>query len=149
LGIRLGWKKKHNKICLFYERYIFHMVIQKAIDSNVKLWSQVCCCHLNYMPFNMVKEYAEAFGISLRNPIEIYIDNRWAITLEKNPMHHEKSKHVNTRHHFIREHVKNKYVELISCKINDQVADIFTKPLKGEAFIILKLMLGMTSLDWV
>jgi hypothetical protein len=43
--------------------------------------------------------------------------------------------------------VNNKYVELISCKINDQVVDIFTKPLKGEAFIILKLMLGMTSLD--
>jgi len=62
-------------------------------------------------------------------------------------MCHEKSKHINTRHHFIREHVKNKYDELISCKINNQDADIFTKPLKGEAFIRLKLILGMTSFD--
>jgi hypothetical protein len=42
---------------------------------------------------------------------------------------------------------KNKEVELISCNTNDQVADIFTKPLKGEIFIRLKFMLGMTSLD--
>jgi hypothetical protein len=43
--------------------------------------------------------------------------------------------------------VKNKEVELISCKINNQVADIFTKPLKGETFIRLKFMFDMTSLD--
>jgi hypothetical protein len=66
--------------------------------------------------------------------------------LAKNPVY-ERSKHIDTRHHFIREHVKNKEVELISCKINDQVADIFTKPLKREIFIRLKFMLGMTSLD--
>jgi hypothetical protein len=44
-GRDFGWKEKHNRICLFYRRYIFHMVIQEAIDSNViKLWSRVCCC---------------------------------------------------------------------------------------------------------
>jgi hypothetical protein len=43
--------------------------------------------------------------------------------------------------------MKNKEVELISCNTNDQVAYIFTKPLKGEIFIRLKFMLGMTSLD--
>jgi len=84
-----------------------------------------------------------------QNPTEIYIDNRSTIALAKNPVYHEWSKHIDTRHHFIREHVKNKEVELVSCKTNDQVADIFTKPLKGETFIIMKFMLGMTSLDWV
>jgi peroxiredoxin family protein len=81
------------------------------------------------------------------NPTEIYIDNRSAIALAKNSVYHEISKHIDTRHHFIREHVKNKEVELISCNTNDQVVDIFTKPLKGEIFIRLKFMLGMTSLD--
>jgi len=81
------------------------------------------------------------------NPTEIYIDNRSAIALSKNSVYHERSKHIDTRHHFIREHMKNKEVELISCNTNDQVAYIFTKPLKGEIFIRLKFMLGMTSLD--
>jgi hypothetical protein len=86
-------------------------------------------------------------GFPQENPIEIYIDNRSAIALAKNPVYHERSKHIDTCHHFIREHVKNKEVELISCKTNDQVAHIFTKSLKGEIFIRLKFMFGMTSLD--
>jgi len=86
-------------------------------------------------------------GFPQESPTKIYIDNRSAIALAKNPVYHERSKHIDTRHHFIREHVKNKEVELISCKTNDQVADIFTKPLKGEIFIRLKFMLDMTSLD--
>ncbi|KAL3609589.1 hypothetical protein D5086_000609 [Populus alba] len=99
-------------------------------------------CHLIWLR-NMLKH----LGFPQENPTEIYIDNRSVITLAKNPVYHERSKHINTRHHFIREHVKNKEVELISCKTNDQVADIFTKPLKGEIFIMLKFMLGMTSLN--
>lgn len=55
-------------------------------------------------------------------------------------------KKINTsiyiRHHFIREHVKNKEIKLISSNINDQVADIFTKLLKIKIFIILKFMLA-------
>jgi hypothetical protein len=99
-------------------------------------------CHLIWLR-NMLKH----LGFPQEDPTEIYIDNRSAIALAKNPVYHERSKHIDTRHHFIREHVKNKEVELISCNTNDQIADIFTKPLKGEIFIRLKFMLGMTSLD--
>ena len=64
-------KEKHNIIYLFYGRYIIHMVIQEAIDSDaIKLWSWVCCCQLSCVPFNMVKEYVEAFGISLTKSYE-------------------------------------------------------------------------------
>jgi hypothetical protein len=99
-------------------------------------------CHFIWLR-NMLKH----LGFSQEDPIEIYINNRSAIALAKNPVYHERSKHIDTRHYFIREHIKNKEVKLISCKTNDQIADIFTKPLKGEIFIRLKFMLGMTSLD--
>ena len=99
-------------------------------------------CHFIWLR-NMLKH----LGFSQEDPIEIYINNRSAIALAKNSMYHERSKHIDTRHYFIREHIKNKEVKLISCKTNDQIADIFTKPLKGEIFIRLKFMLGMTSLD--
>jgi hypothetical protein len=64
-------------------------------------------------------------------------------------MYHERSKHINTHHHFIREDVKNKKVEVIPYKTNDQIVDIFTRSLKWETFIRLKFMLSMASLDWV
>ncbi|KAF7130737.1 hypothetical protein RHSIM_Rhsim10G0062000 [Rhododendron simsii] len=79
-------------------------------------------------------------------PTKIYVDNRSAIALAKNPTYHERSKHIDTHYHFIREHVKAKEVELVSCRTNDQAADIFTKPLKHEAFVEMKTMLGMKNL---
>jgi hypothetical protein len=86
-------------------------------------------------------------GFPQENSTEIYVDNRSGIALTKNSEYHERSKHIDTHHHFIREHVKNKEIKLISCKANDQVADIFSKPLKEKTFIKMKFMLGMTSLD--
>ncbi|MBE2321243.1 Ty1/Copia family ribonuclease HI, partial [Solirubrobacter sp. CPCC 204708] len=88
-------------------------------------------------------------GILPDNPTEIYIDNRSAIALAKNPVYHERSKHIDTRYHFIREHVKNKEVELISCRTYDQLADIFTKPLKHDIFSKLKMLLGMKTKNQV
>ena len=38
-----------------------------------------------------------------------------------------------------------KEVEVLSCKINDQAADIFTKPLKHDVFIRQKVLLGMVK----
>ena len=82
-------------------------------------------------------------GFQQENPTEVYIDNRSAIALAKNPVYHDRSKHIDTRFHFIREHVKNQEVELVSCRTYDQIADIFTKPLKHDVFTRLKTMLGM------
>ena len=69
-------------------------------------------CHLIWL-INMLKH----LGFPQENPIEIYIDNQSGIALTKNPGYHKRSKHIDTHHHFIREHLKNEEVELISCKI--------------------------------
>jgi hypothetical protein len=97
-------------------------------------------CHAIWLR-NVLKH----LGFPQEVPTEIYVDNRSAIALAKNPTHHERSKHIDTRYHFIREHVKAKEVELVSCRTHDQAADIFTKPLKHEAFIRMKTMLGMKN----
>ena len=76
-------------------------------------------------------------------PTEILIDNKSAIALAKNPVAHGRSKHIETRYHFIRHQVKNKTVTLTYCKSEDQIADIFTKPLKTETFLKLKKKLGL------
>ena len=76
-------------------------------------------------------------------PTEIRVDNKSAIELAKNPVHHERSKHIDVRFHSIREHVKNGEVEMTHVASRDQVADIFTKPLPGELFEKFKKLLGM------
>ena len=65
---------------------------------------------------------------------KIYCDNNSAIALSKNPVFHKRSKHIDTRYHFIRELISNGEIYLEHCKSNDQYADIFTKPLGKKSF---------------
>ncbi|OIT21260.1 hypothetical protein A4A49_56223, partial [Nicotiana attenuata] len=74
---------------------------------------------------------------------EICIDNKSAQALAKNPVYDDRSKHIDTRYHFIRECIAKKKVKLKYVKSHDQVADIFTKPLKFEDFQRLRSSLGV------
>ena len=64
----------------------------------------------------------------------VQVDNKSAIELAKNPMNHERSKHIDVRFHFIRDHVNKGSVELVHVASQDQVADIFIKPLPKVFF---------------
>ena len=62
------------------------------------------------------------------NHILIGCDNTSVIQLTKNLILHSRTKHIEIRHHFIREHVKEGDIELEYVSTNDQLANIFTKP---------------------
>ena len=61
---------------------------------------------------------------------EILVDNQAAIAISQNPVFHGKTKHFNIKLFFLREVQKNGVVSLVYCKTEDQVADVFTKPLR-------------------
>jgi hypothetical protein len=69
---------------------------------------------------------------------QIFVDNKFTITLAKNLVHYERSKHIDTRFHFIKEHIKEGEVELVHVKTHKQIANIFTKPLKIDVFCYLQ-----------
>ncbi|GJV28588.1 retrovirus-related pol polyprotein from transposon TNT 1-94 [Tanacetum coccineum] len=69
-----------------------------------------------------------------------------AIALYCNNVQHSRSNHINIRHHFIREQVKNRVVELYFVEMNYQLADILTKALPREQFEFLLLRLEMKSM---
>ena len=73
------------------------------------------------------------------------VDNKSAMTLAKNPVFHDRSKHIDTRYYYIRECITRKDVQLEYVKSQDQVVDIFTKPLKHEDFVKLRSLLGITN----
>jgi len=76
-------------------------------------------------------------------PIKIYVDNVSAINLAKNPVFHQRSKDIDTQYHFLRDQVRKNMIKLEYCRSEDQIVDIFTKPLKINAFIKLRDLLGM------
>lgn len=60
-------------------------------------------------------------NIPQQEPIEIYIDNKLTIALVKNPVFHDRRKHINTHYHFIKERVTKKEVQLKHTTAQDHV----------------------------
>ncbi|GJZ93701.1 hypothetical protein Tco_0665904 [Tanacetum coccineum] len=81
------------------------------------------------------------------NKIPLYCDNRSAIALCCNNVQHSQSKHIDIRHHFIREQVENGMVELYFVTTDYQLANIFTKALPRKRFKFLLPRLGMKSMS--
>ncbi|PKA46909.1 Retrovirus-related Pol polyprotein from transposon TNT 1-94 [Apostasia shenzhenica] len=87
----------------------------------------------------MMKE----FQIEQKEATSIYIDNKSALALAKNPVFHDRSKHIDIRYHFIRECIAKMEIQLKYIKSQDQVADVFTKPIKSSTFQKIYEQLGM------
>lgn len=61
--------------------------------------------------------------------VNLASDSQSAINLVRNPIHHSRTKHIDTRYHFIREKVSSNVVTLEYVKSSDMPADVLTKPL--------------------
>ncbi|GJS99485.1 reverse transcriptase domain-containing protein [Tanacetum coccineum] len=79
------------------------------------------------------------------NKILVYCDNKSAIALCCNNVQHSRSKHIDIRFHFIKEHVENGVIELYFVNTEYQLADIYTKALGRERIEFLINKLGMRS----
>ncbi|KAL0672285.1 hypothetical protein Bca4012_000265 [Brassica carinata] len=76
----------------------------------------------------------------------VHCDNMSAINQSKNPVQHSRTKHVDIRHHFVRELVELKFVILEHVSSEKQLADLFTKPLDYNTFMGLRKALGIVNL---
>jgi len=75
--------------------------------------------------------------------VPIFIDSTSAISLAKNPVLHSRSKHIDVRFHFLRDHYEKGDVELTHVSTDNQVADILTKPLEQATYARLRGELGV------
>ena len=88
------------------------------------------------------KQQLMDYGILIYH-IPINSDNTSAINLSKNPIQHSKTKHIDIRHLLLCDHVQNGDISLEFVDTNNQLADIFTKPLNEERLNFIKYDLGM------
>ena len=77
--------------------------------------------------------------------IHMFYDNTSAIKIAENPVQHSKTKHIDVRYHFIREHVENGSVELHFVLTDKQIADLLTKALNESTFTNMVGELGMLN----
>jgi hypothetical protein len=99
-----------------------------------------CCTQLLWM-----KTLLSDYGFSQDNMI-INCDNTSAINISKNPIQHSRTKHIDIRHHFLRDLVEFKVVSLSFIPTENQLADILTKPLDGSRFESLRKAIGVCDM---
>lgn len=104
--------------------------------------ASVCACQAVWF-----MRVLEELGYEEKESTIIFCDNTSTIKLSKNPVFHGRCKHIGVRFHFLRELVKDGVIRLEHCGSQEQVADIFTKPLKREVFENLRNKLGICSVS--
>ncbi|GJS02864.1 retrovirus-related pol polyprotein from transposon TNT 1-94 [Tanacetum coccineum] len=100
-----------------------------------------CCANILWM-----KSQLSDYDIYSKM-VPIFCDNTSAIAISNNLVLHSRTKHIDIRYHFIRDHILKGEIELHFIPTEYQLADIFTKPLDEPTFTRLKAELGMLNID--
>jgi len=82
-------------------------------------------------------------GFKPKEASKIWLDNQSALAVAKNPELHSRTKHIDIRHHFIRDCVENDVIEVHYCPTKQMIADILTKALPKHQFQELRAQLGV------
>ncbi|GJW49501.1 hypothetical protein Tco_0090852 [Tanacetum coccineum] len=87
-----------------------------------------CCIQVIWMRTKLL-DYGYRY-----TKIPMYCNSKSAIAISCNPVQHSRTKHINIRYHFIKEHVEQGTIELYFIGTEYQLADVFTKALPKERF---------------
>ncbi|GKD72576.1 hypothetical protein Tco_1330858, partial [Tanacetum coccineum] len=96
------------------------------------------CCGQVLWVQNQLLDY----GFNFMNT-KIHIDNESTICIVKNPVYHSKTKHIEIRHHFIRDCYEKKLISVTKIHTDLNVADLLTKPFDGPRFNYLVVSIGL------
>ncbi|GJX66721.1 putative ribonuclease H-like domain-containing protein [Tanacetum coccineum] len=110
LGSRLiSWQCKKQTV-----------VANSTTEVNYIAASQ-CCGQVLWIQ-NQLLDYGYNFMQT-----KIHVDNESAICVVKNPVYHSKTKHIEIRHHFIRDSYEKRLIEMVKIHTDNNVADLLTK----------------------
>ncbi|GJU14284.1 putative ribonuclease H-like domain-containing protein [Tanacetum coccineum] len=99
-----------------------------------------CCGQILWIQNQMLD-----YGFNFMNT-KIYIDNESTICIVKNPIIHSKTKHIEIRHHFIRDAYEKKLIQVLKIHTDDNVADLLTKAFNVSRFNFLSVNIGLLNL---
>ena len=128
-GNLVTWRSKKQSV-----------VARSSAEAEYRALAQSICEGL------WIKRLLEELRISTSEPMKVFCDNLAAISIAKNPVHHDRTKHVEIDRHFIKEKVESRILNLIYTPTHLQVADILTKALSRVKFEDFKSKLGMINI---
>jgi hypothetical protein len=94
-----------------------------------------------------LRMFIKEIGFNTDRPLVINGDNQGSIKLTQNPQFHNRTKHIDIRHHYIRELVELNHISVEYVSTNDMIADILTKPLGKLKFVKFRECLGVKRIS--
>jgi hypothetical protein len=113
-----------------------YFVALSTIEAEYVVAGQ-CCAQLLWM-----RQTLRDFGYNL-SKVPLLCDKESAIWLADNPVEHSRTKHIDIRHHILRDHQQRGDIDICRVSIDHQLADIFTKPLDERRFCELRSELNV------
>ncbi|GJR64136.1 putative ribonuclease H-like domain-containing protein [Tanacetum coccineum] len=98
-----------------------------------------CCGQVLWIQNQMLD-----YGFNFMNT-KIFIDNQSTICIVKNPVFHQRTKHIEIRHHFIRDANEKNLIQVLKIHTDENVADLLTKAFDGPRFNHLVVHIGMLN----
>ena len=116
----------------------FNAIFLSTIEAEY-VAAGACCAQLLWM-----KNTLNDFGL-MYDCVPMYCDNTSAINLTKNPIQHFRTKHIDIKYHFIRDLVHKGEICVQYVCSKDQIADILTKALPLDQFVVLRTKLDVSK----
>ena len=111
-GPAISWKSKKQPTVALSSCEAEYMALGAATQECLFLTQVLCDIDQN----------------TQHEPVTIFEDNQGAIALVNNPVHHQRSKHIDIKYHFIRDVCDKGKINVVYLPTDEMVADIFTKP---------------------
>ncbi|KAK6150594.1 hypothetical protein DH2020_015526 [Rehmannia glutinosa] len=143
----LDTRKSLTGYCIFFGGSLVSWKTKKQLIVSKSSTNQAvhscgrCCAQVLWM-----RQQPRDYEIEEKE-IPIMCDNTSAIAITQNPVLHSRTKHIDVRYHFIRDHVEKKDITLEYISTDKRLVDIFTKPLCESRFEELKHELGLIELS--
>ena len=93
-----------------------------------------------------IKRLLGELGVSCSPSIQMMCDNQAAISIAKNPVHHDRTKHIEIDRHFISKKIASAVVQLNYIPTRQQIANVLTKALPRTNFEELRFKLGLYNI---
>lgn len=131
----IDWSSKKQQTVALSSCESEYMAISEATQAVV--WAKNLLHELGLQPLD-ARDTNQHTAPLHHHSLEVYNDNKSAIAMAHNDVHHKRSKHIRLRHHFIREAVSSGLIALKWCSTHAQLADVLTKVVPCTTFIRLR-----------
>ena len=119
-GVPVSWKSKKQATVALSTAEAEYMALSAATQE-----------------VSWLRKFLANFNFSLSESTVIFEDNQGCIALAKNPVSHDRTKHIDIRYHFIREQIEAKTIDVRYLPTEDMLADLLTKGMTKERHLKL------------